>query len=77
MYYFMKLAIRTVVMIVPAIVVGIIDAIGLVGFCINNFAYFVFRQPCYWDLENELNAMTETGKIWYMFWLYGFDSDDG
>lgn len=69
----MKIAIRTLIMIIPMFFVVLTELGSLVIVAIRSGIYFVFGKENYWTVSNEWFQIKNNAEMWYFVWKNGID----
>jgi len=67
-----RFMLRTIIMIIPMIVLFVIAVLCLVFTSIQQFINWTFGKVSYWDVPNEWHQIKEDAFTWYKIWLRGF-----
>ena len=68
----MKLLIRTIVMLIPMLILAIISVLCLVFAAIVDLIYWSFGKTNYWDCTNEWFQIKVGFEEWYRIWRQGY-----
>lgn len=69
----LKLIIRTIVIIIPVVILAFFAICRLIQVALNNLIDWIFGQTSYWDLSNEWFQVKEDALKWYRIWKTGGD----
>jgi hypothetical protein len=63
---------RTLLMILPAIIVTIIEMVIMVVMAVRQFGMYVFNKPNKLTVQHEWHYFKVSVYTWYQIWLHGF-----